>query len=167
MSANKFATIHYDRKYKSLDVNTKTVTTRKIENYRSVFVTVFNDNLSGDFGDNGFNTTARGTYLDNFCKLEIILRDISIVNTTGVGILEFQVSNIGTQSVTPTVQTDYVFGNGKLIIGSGTTYNVSGVTTFYNGSYWLFRVTFQSNKTALTTQDSFGCLTLFYRRVDG
>lgn len=166
MSCNKFATKHFDRKYTSLDVNTKSITSRDYKKYRSVFLTISNANVSGDFGDNGFNTTARGTYLDNFCKLEMILRDISIVNTTRVGILEFQVDSTNNEfNITPTAETDYIFGNGKLVIGAGQTYNVSGVTTFFNGSRWLFRVTFESNKTGLTTQDSFGCLTLFYNRT--
>jgi len=166
MSVNKFATINYNRKYTSLDVNTKTLTARLYENFSDTFPTLSLINFTDDFEDNGFDYDARGMYLDNFCRLDILFSGVRVAGTSGIGKIEFRANNIG-DSINPTINTDYIVGNGKFLLDASEMFNVTDVETFYDGSYWKFRVTFKcSRQPGLSSlADNYGSISLFYNRV--
>jgi len=165
MAVNKFATINYNRKYTSLDVNTKTLTARLYENFSDVFPTLSLINFTDDFEDNGFDYDARGMYLDTFCRLDIRFSGVRVSGITGTGKIEFRVDSIG-KSITPTVNTDYVIGIGKFLLQSSEMFNLTDVETFYDGSFWKFRVTFKSSRQPglSSLADNYGSISLFYNR---
>jgi len=166
MSVNKFATENFSRKYTSLDVNTKTITARRYENYNDVFPAITEVNFTDDFEDNSFDYTVRGTYLDNFAKIDIFFSGVRVAGTSGVGKIEFRANNVG-KNITPTFLTSSVSGIGKFNINGSDLFNVTNVETFYDGSYWKFRVTFEASRSppGLSSLDNFGSITLFYNRL--
>lgn len=166
MSINKFSTINYDRKYKSLNVNTQTLTTRIYENFDDTFPTLSFVNFTDDFEDNGFDYDARGMYLDNFCRLDIFFSGVRVSGTSGTGKIEFRANNIG-KSITATSDTDYIYGYGKFLLESSETWNITNVETFFDGTYWKFRVTFNSSRIPpllSSLPDNYGSISLFYNR---
>jgi len=170
MSINKFATENFSRKYTSLDVNTKSITARRYEKYNDVFPTISNVSFTDDFEDNSFDYTVRGTYLDNFCKLDIFFSGVRVSGSSGTGKIEFRANNVG-NSVTATVNTSSITGIGKFNINGSDLFNITNVETFYETSpgisYWKFRVTFESSRAppGLSSLDNFGFITLFYNRL--
>ena len=166
MSVNKFATINYDKKYKSLNVNTKTLTARVYENFQDTFPTLSFVNFTDDFEDNGFDYDARGMYLDNFCRLDIFFSGVRVSGTSGTGKIEFRATNVG-KSISATVLTDYICGYGKFVLDGADTWNVTNVETFYDGAFWKFRVTFKCSRTpslVSSLPDNYGSISLFYNR---
>tara|TARA_R110002126_G_scaffold35631_4_gene109354 strand:+ start:258 stop:767 length:510 start_codon:yes stop_codon:yes gene_type:complete len=169
MSINKFNPNNFSRKYESLSINTKTLTTKKFENFSNVLPVLSDVNVSGDFSLNSFEYKTTGTYYNNFCKLEIKFNGLKIINNTRTGILEFRVyNNVPLVSISPTAATDFIFGTGSFVISFGDyTYSIISSETFFDGTYWKIRCTFESANVPTTTSspENSGNITLFYNRV--
>lgn len=168
MSINKFNPNNYSRKYESLSINTKTLTSKKFENFSNVVPVLSNINASGDFTLNGFQYKSTGTYYNNFCKLEIKFNGLTI-SDDGIGILEFRVyNNIPLVSISPTAATDFIFGSGSFVLNpSPYTYSLLQTETFFDGTYWKIRCIFVSGNINASAggSDNSGNITLFYNRV--
>jgi len=163
MSVNKFASINYQlRKYKSLNINTKTLTSRLYQNYNDDFPSFNNIVFGGDFQDNGFDVDKRGTYFGNVCKVDMLFTGIQISGTSGEGTIEVALTSVG-NSISPTVSTEYLVGIGRYVIDGSETYNVSTVNTVFVGNEWKLLITFTASRTpTLSSNTGFGNLTLFY-----
>ena len=164
MSINKFNPSNYSRQYKSLSINTKSLTTGKFENFSDIFPVLNTFNFSGDFEDNGISTESRATFYDNFVKLSMSFSGVKISSNTGSGIIEFKIAGNALKNISPTSNTDYVFGQGSFVINlEQWTYNLSNTETFFDGE-WKMRCTFTPNGTITSTSspNNFGNITLFY-----
>ena len=168
MSINKFNPNNFARRYESLSINTKTLTSKRFENFSNVFPVLSNVNASGDFSLNSFEYKSTGTYYNNFCKLEIKFNGLEVTDDTRTGILEFRVyNNIPLVSISPTADTDFIFGTGSFVISFGDfTYSLISTETFFD-TFWKIRCTFEAaNVPGLSSSpDNSGNLTLFYNRV--
>ena len=168
MSINKFNPNNFARRYESLSINTKTLTSKRFENFSNVFPVLSNVNASGDFSLNSFEYKSTGTYYNNFCKLEIKFNGLEVTDNTRTGILEFRVyNNIPLVSISPTADTDFIVGTGSFVISFGDfTYSLISTETFFD-TFWKIRCTFQSGNIGdlSSSLENSGNITLFYNRV--
>ncbi len=169
MSVNKFNPNDFTRRYESLSINTKSLTTKKFENFSNVVPVLSDVNASGDFSLNSFEYNSTGTYYNNFCKLEIKFKGLRITNNTRSAVLEFRVyNNIPLVSISPTAATNFVFGTGSFVISFGEyTYSIISSETFFDGTYWKIRCNFEAANVSPTSSspENSGNISLFYNRV--
>ena len=169
MSINKFNPNNFSRRYESLSINTKNLTSKRFENFTNVLPVLSDVNASGDFSLNSFEYNSTGTYYNNCCKLEIKFKGLSITNNTRTGVLEFRVyNNIPLSSISPTAATDFVFSTGSFVISFGEyTYSIISSETFFDGSNWKIRCNFEAGNVSppSSSPENSGNITLFYNRV--
>ena len=165
MSINKFNPDNFTRQYKSLSINTKTLTTGKFENFSDFSPTLSSFNFSGDFGNNGISTETKGTFYNDFVKVSISFSGVEVTSNTGSGIIEFKITDGSfLKNISPTANTNYVFGQGSFVINlEQWNYNLSSTETFFD-TEWKMRCTFTPNSTVTPTSspNNFGNITLFY-----